>query len=80
MLEIKNLTYTVTDEKTGKQIKILDDVSVNINERFLISNIYLCFLLSLKRLGRGHLCLILFYHILLIKSIENKKKIEFLPL
>ena len=35
MLEIKNLTYTVTDEKTGKQIKILDDVSVNINERFV---------------------------------------------
>ena len=35
MLEIKNLTYTVTDEKTGKQIKILDDVSVTINERFV---------------------------------------------
>ncbi len=35
MLEIKNLTYTVTDEKTGKEIKILDDVSVNINERFV---------------------------------------------
>ncbi len=35
MLEIKNLTYTVTDEKTGKQIKILDDVSVTINESFV---------------------------------------------
>ena len=35
MLEIKNLTYSVTDEKTGKQIKILDDVSVTINERFV---------------------------------------------
>ncbi len=35
MLEIKNLTYTVTDEKTGKQMKILDDVSVTINERFV---------------------------------------------
>ncbi len=35
MLEIKNLTYTVTDEKTGKQVKILDDVSVTINERFV---------------------------------------------
>ena len=37
MLEIKNLTYTVTDEKTGKQIKILDDVSVTINSIFTIS-------------------------------------------
>ena len=35
MLEIKNLTYSVTDEKSGKQIKILDDVSVTINERFV---------------------------------------------
>ena len=35
MLEIKNLTYSVTDEKTGKQVKILDDVSVTINERFV---------------------------------------------
>ncbi len=35
MLEIKNLTYTVTDEKTGKHMKILDDVSVTINERFV---------------------------------------------
>ncbi len=35
MLEIKNLTYTVTDEKTGKKMKILDDVSVTINERFV---------------------------------------------
>ena len=35
MLEIKNLTYTVTDEKSGKRVKILDDVSVTINERFV---------------------------------------------
>ena len=35
MLEIKNLTYTVTDEKSGKEVKILDDVSVTINERFV---------------------------------------------
>ncbi len=35
MLEIKNLTYTVNDEKTGKTLKILDDVSVTINERFV---------------------------------------------
>lgn len=35
MLEIKNLTYTVTDEKTGKKNIILDDVSVNINDRFV---------------------------------------------
>ncbi len=35
MLEIKNLTYTVTDEKKGKRVKILDDVSVTINERFV---------------------------------------------
>ncbi len=35
MLEIKNLTYTVTDEKTGIETKILDDVSVTINERFV---------------------------------------------
>ena len=35
MLEIKNLSYSVTDEKTGKQVKILDDVSVTINERFV---------------------------------------------
>ena len=35
MLEIKNLTYSVTDEKSGKRIKILDDVSLTINERFV---------------------------------------------
>ncbi|MBR3879688.1 MAG: ATP-binding cassette domain-containing protein [Clostridia bacterium] len=35
MLEIKNLSYSVTDEKTGKEVKILDDVSVTINERFV---------------------------------------------
>lgn len=35
MLEIKNLTYSVTDEKNGKQIKILDDVSLTINEKFV---------------------------------------------
>ncbi len=35
MLEIKNLSYSVTDEKTGKNVKILDDVSVTINERFV---------------------------------------------
>ena len=35
MLEIKNLSYSVTDEKTGKQVKILDDVSITINERFV---------------------------------------------
>ena len=35
MLEIKNLSYSVTDEKTGKNVKILDDVSMTINERFV---------------------------------------------
>jgi Fe-S cluster assembly ATP-binding protein len=35
MLEIKNLSYSVTDEKTGRRVKILDDVSVTINERFV---------------------------------------------
>ena len=35
MLEIKNLSYSVTDEKTGRQVKILDNVSVTINERFV---------------------------------------------
>ena len=35
MLEIKNLSYSVTDEKTGKVVKILDDVSLTINERFV---------------------------------------------
>ena len=35
MLEIKNLTYVVTDPDTGKERKILDDVSLTINERFV---------------------------------------------
>lgn len=35
MLEIKNLTYIVTDPDTGKERKILDDVSLTINERFV---------------------------------------------
>ncbi len=35
MLEIKNLTYTVTNEKNGIETRILDDVSVTINERFV---------------------------------------------
>ncbi|MBE6547381.1 MAG: ATP-binding cassette domain-containing protein [Ruminococcaceae bacterium] len=35
MLEIKNLSYTVTDPETGKQNRILDDVSLTINERFV---------------------------------------------
>ena len=35
MLEIKNLSYSVTDEKSGKITKILDDISLTINERFV---------------------------------------------
>lgn len=35
MLEIKNLSYSVTDEKSGKTTKILDDISLTINERFV---------------------------------------------
>ncbi len=35
MLEIKNLTYTVTDPDTGKQDRIIDDISLTINERFV---------------------------------------------
>ena len=35
MLEIKNLSYTVTDPVTGKETRILDDVSLTINERFV---------------------------------------------
>ena len=35
MLEIKNVTYTVKDEKTGAENRILDDVSLTINERFV---------------------------------------------
>ena len=35
MLEIKNVTYTVKDEKTGAENRILDNVSLTINERFV---------------------------------------------
>ena len=35
MLEIKNLTYTVIDPDTGKENKIIDDVSLTINDRFV---------------------------------------------
>ena len=35
MLEIKNLTYTVTDPDTGKDYRIMDDVSLTINDRFV---------------------------------------------
>ena len=35
MLEIKNLTYTVTDPETGKETKIIDNISLNINDRFV---------------------------------------------
>lgn len=35
MLEIKNLSYTVTDPVTGKETRILDDVSLTIKERFV---------------------------------------------
>ena len=35
MLEIKNLTYTVTDPDTGKENRILDNVSLTINDRFV---------------------------------------------
>ena len=35
MLEIKNLSYSVTDEKSGKTTKILDNISLTINERFV---------------------------------------------
>lgn len=35
MLEIKNLTYTVTDPDTGKEMKIIDNISLTINERFV---------------------------------------------
>ena len=34
MLEIKNLTYTVTDEK-GKENRIIDNISLTINDRFV---------------------------------------------
>ncbi len=35
MLEIKNLSYSVTDEVSGKTTKIIDDISLTINERFV---------------------------------------------
>ena len=35
MLEIKNLVYTVTDPKTGKKNRIIDDISLKIDERFV---------------------------------------------
>ena len=35
MLELKNVTYTVTDPKTNKTHRILDDVSLTINDRFV---------------------------------------------
>ena len=35
MLEIKNLTYTVTDPDTGKEMKIIDNISLTINDRFV---------------------------------------------
>ncbi len=34
MLEIKNLTYTVTDEN-GKENRIIDNISLTINDRFV---------------------------------------------
>lgn len=35
MLEIRNLSYTVTDPVTEKKTKIIDDISLDINERFV---------------------------------------------
>ena len=35
MLEIKNLSYTVTDPDTGKETKIIDNISLTINDRFV---------------------------------------------
>ena len=35
MLEIKNLTYTVTDPDTGKETKIIDNISLTIDDRFV---------------------------------------------
>ena len=35
MLEIKNLTYTVIDENTGKENRIIDNISLTINDRFV---------------------------------------------
>ena len=35
MLEIKNLTYTVKDQDTGRECRIMDDVSLTIDDRFV---------------------------------------------
>lgn len=35
MLEIKNLSYTVTDPDTGKENRIIDDISLTIDNRFV---------------------------------------------
>ena len=35
MLEIRNLTYTVYDEQTGEPNRIIDDISLKIEERFV---------------------------------------------
>ena len=35
MLEIKNVTYTVMDPESGREIKILDDINLTINDRFV---------------------------------------------
>jgi ATP-binding cassette subfamily B protein len=35
MLEIKNLVYTVTDPDTGKETRIIDDISLTINDSFV---------------------------------------------
>ena len=35
MLEIKNLTYTVTDPDTGKENRIIDNISLTIDDRFV---------------------------------------------
>ena len=35
MLEIRNLVYTVTDPDTGKETRIIDDISLTINDSFV---------------------------------------------
>ena len=35
MLDIKDLTYTVTDPDTGKKTKIIDNISLTIDDRFV---------------------------------------------
>lgn len=35
MLEIRNLSYTVTDPVTGRENRILDNINLTINERFV---------------------------------------------